>query len=178
MTRVARIAPFVGALGALMLGPVAEGTPSTGTSATRAAYSNSVTHICAGALLFAGAHEIGTRSGAIAVSRDIRATGTQRMRRVEAVPNPALLTRVVASWVALERRLVTMYATNYLRIWNEIEQANTARERATLPARLVPLIREPDALQQRARVLEHTLGVPDYTGGASTGTDPMVRDAR
>src|SRR4051812_5610023 len=57
-------------------------------------FSNRVSHICRGAVMFAGRHEIGTRAGAVAVSRDIRQTGAQRLRRVAAAPEPGSLAHV------------------------------------------------------------------------------------
>ena len=134
-------------------------------AAAPAGYSSAVTRICSGALLFNGRHEIGNRAGAIAVSRDIRATGNRRLRRVDAVPKPKLTTTTIVRWLGLERALVEMYSANYLRIWTEIERADTPRERAALPARLRKLIREPVALERKAHGLESALRVPDCTGG-------------
>jgi hypothetical protein len=138
-------------------------------SQTPAGYSRAVTHICAGALLFDGRHQIGTRAGAIAVSNDIRATGTRRLRRVDAIPRPASIATIAAQWIAVERRLVETYAATYLQIWDEIEHANSAAQRAALPHALHALIARPDNLQQRAAKLELRLDVPDCTGGGQPG---------
>ncbi len=134
-------------------------------SQTPAGYSRAVTHICAGALLFDGRHQIGTRAGAIAVSNDIRATGTRRLGRVAAVPRPGGTTALAVHWIAVERRLVETYAATYLQIWDEIERANSPAQRAALPRALRALIARPDNLQHQAGRLELLLRVPDCTGG-------------
>jgi hypothetical protein len=64
-----------------------------------------------GALLFDGHHQIGTLAGAIAVSRDIRATGARRLRRVDAIAKPVRTARLAIAWIGLERRLVKIYAS-------------------------------------------------------------------
>ena len=155
------------ALAVLFAGTVLlAGSPSAPVAPqTPAAYSRAVTEICAGALLFDGRHQIGTRAGAIAVSRDISATGGERLRRVDAVPKPASTARLAARWIAVERRLVQMYASTYLQIWSAIERAHSPRDHARLPALLQRLILRPDTLQRRAAELEQQLNVPDCTGG-------------
>src|SRR5436190_591780 len=83
-------------------------------------------------------------------------------------PAPLPLTRSFSQrlrWRRLERRLVDIYSTNYLRIWNAIQRADTRREQAELPRILRPLIEEPYPLQQRLAVLELELRLPDCTGG-------------
>jgi hypothetical protein len=132
---------------------------------TPAAYSRAVSRICIHPRLFTHKHEIGTRAGAIAVSRDIRATGHHRLRRVDAVAKPPRTAGNDRHWILVERKLVDMYATNYLRIWDEIERANTAAERARLPRVLHRLVHASDALKLRAGRLELKLSVPDCTGG-------------
>jgi hypothetical protein len=132
---------------------------------TAARYSRAITQICAGALLFDGRHQIGTRAGAIAVARDIRATGGSRLRRVDAVPEPASSVRLASRWIAVEWRLVKTYASTYLQIWYEIERANSAAQRAALPHALGTLLQRPDQLQYLAASLEQRLRVPDCTGG-------------
>ena len=134
-------------------------------SQTPAGYSRAVTQICAGALLFDGRHQIGTRAGAVAVANDIRATGTRRLGRVDAVTKPESNARLAADWIAVERRLVETYAASYLQIWDEIERANSAAQRAALPRALRALIGRPDKLQHEAGRLELRLRVPDCTGG-------------
>lgn len=135
------------------------------TGMTTAHYSRAVSRICAGARLFSHRHEIGTRAGAIAVSRDIRTTGHRRLRRVDAVTKPVKTALADARWIATERKLVDMYATNYFRIWQEIERADTPAEHAKLPAVLHRLVHEADSLKLRAGTFEATLSVPDCTGG-------------
>jgi len=130
-------------------------------------FSDRVGEICAGALLFQGRHEIGTRAGAIAVSRDIEDTGTRRLRRVAAVPQPSAQAAAVRRWLDVERRLVAMYSRNYLRIWDAIENADSPAKRALLPAQVHGLVHEPDPLKHRADVYELELDVPDCTGGGS-----------
>jgi hypothetical protein len=129
------------------------------------AFADRVSRICAGAVLFEGRHEIGTRAGAVAVSRDIRETGARRLRRVAAVPEPHLQAHVIKLWLEVERRLVAAYARDYLLIWGAIEDANSPAQRARLPARLHALLHDPDALKRLAGVYELRLGVPDCTGG-------------
>jgi hypothetical protein len=133
---------------------------------TPAGYSLAVQEICSGALLFDSPHQIGTRTGAIDVSNDIRATGGHRLQLVDAVPKPAATARVATRWIAVERRLVALYATNYLLIWDAIESADTPPELAGLPALVRPLLYGPDRLQGLAGRLEQSLNVPDCTGGA------------
>jgi hypothetical protein len=153
----------------LLVAVVAVSATSAGTlragTMTPAAYSRAVSRICAGAALFSHNHEIGTRAGAIAVSRDIRTTGHNRLRRVDAVTKPVKTAAKDTRWIATERKLVDMYARNYLRIWNQIERANTAAQRARLPRVLHGLVHAADALKLRAGKLELTLSVPDCTGG-------------
>jgi enoyl-CoA hydratase/carnithine racemase len=136
-----------------------------GAQQTATGYSSAVTRICSGAVLFAGRHRIGTRVGAVAVSRDIRATGAQRLRRVDAVPKPDKTAAVAARWIATERRLVATYARAYLQVWYAIERANTPAQRAKLPSVLDALVHTPDALEATAKQLEQRLHVPDCTGG-------------
>lgn len=153
-------------------------------SQTPADYSRTVGRICAGALLFDGRHSIGTRAGAVAVSRDIRATGGRRLRRVDAVPKPAGTARLAARWIAVERRLVEMYASTYLEIWDRIDRAHSPRDHARLPALLHALVRRPDPLQRRAAALELRLSVPDCTGGghgpveSAPGAPPLATAGR
>ena len=139
--------------------------PVIALSHTPAVYSRAVTGICAGALLFDRTHPSGTRAGAIAVSRDIRATGMRRLRRIEALPKPQRTARQDALWIRVERRLIEMYASDYLQIWDAIEAADTPAKRGALPAKLRALIDRPDRLQHQARALEQTLNLPDCTGG-------------
>lgn len=152
------------ALGAVVVA-VAAGHGSASGAGDRRLYAERVSTICSGALLFEGSHQIGTREGAIAVSRDIRETGTRRLRRVAAVPEPNAQSRFVRRWLKLERRIVAVYARNYLLIWDAIEQANGPAQRASLPARVHALLHEPDALKRQADIYAAKLRVPDCTGG-------------
>jgi hypothetical protein len=142
---------------------------AAGRATTRSAYSHAVGHICVGALLFDGRYAIGTRAGAIAVSNAIRRTGESRLRRVEALGTPLGETGLATRWISVERRLVDLYATNYLGIWFAIERAHTPQQRATLPDRVHRLIDRSRPLERRARRLEHRLNVPDCTGGIASG---------
>jgi hypothetical protein len=132
---------------------------------SRSSYSTAVARICAGSRLFAGRHEIGTRAGAIAVSKDIRRTGLNRLRRVDHIAKPRAAAMLDARWISQERQLVELYANTYLRIWYVIERYETPRLRATLPARLRALIDLPRPLEKKVRRLEERLNVPDCTGG-------------
>lgn len=132
---------------------------------TRAAYSRAVIRVCSGALLFEKEHEIGTRGGALGVSRDIRAAGDRRLRRVDQIPKPTGGVRLAIRWIEIEERLVHTYARTYLRIWYAIEHGRTATDRARLPTVLHQLVHAPDPLARQAATLEVRLGVPDCTGG-------------
>jgi hypothetical protein len=134
-------------------------------AANETEFAQRVTTICRGALLFDGEHAIGTRAGAIAVSRDIRRTGTRRLRRVAPVPEPRRQAPTIRQWLRIEHLLVVTYARDYLLIWDEIEKAQTPTQQAGLPARLHALVHEPDRLKRRADAYELRLGVPDCTGG-------------
>jgi hypothetical protein len=72
---------------------------------------------------------------------------------------------VIRRWLALERRLVAAYARDYLRIWDAIERAQTAAQRAHLPSNVDALVHETDGLKRRADTYEMRLDVPDCTGG-------------
>jgi hypothetical protein len=116
---------------------------------TPSGYSRAITRICRGARLFTGEHEIGTRAGAIAVSRDIRWTGRRRLRRVQAVPRPPGIAGTAARWIAVERQLDDMYSATYLLIWNQIERAYADGRRERLPLALHRLVERPDVLKLR-----------------------------
>jgi len=146
-------------------------SPSVET-ANKTEFSQRVTSICAGALLFDGEHAIGTRAGAIAVSRDIRRTGMRRLDRVAAVAEPTRQESMIRQWLRVQRLLVAAFARDYLRIWDEIESAHTRAQRTGLPARLDALVHEPDSLKRRADAYELRLGVPDCTGGGHLAPSP------
>jgi hypothetical protein len=139
---------------------------------SQSTYSNAVGRICAGSRLFSGRHETGTRAGAIAVSRDIRRTGLHRLRIVDGVAKPPATATLAVRWIGLERQLVELYATTYLRIWYAIERYDTPRQRASLPARLRVLIDLPRPLERKVQQLEERLLVPDCTGGISPNGVP------
>ena len=145
-----------GGLPGVRLGPAA--TPP-------AVYSRAVAHICSGALLFESRHAVGTKAGALAVARDIRASTRRRLARVEAISAPLGRERLVRRWIALERRLADMYATSWVRIFEVVDAADTPRERTREVPVLERLVHAPDVLRAAAVRLEHTLQVPDCTGG-------------
>jgi hypothetical protein len=130
-----------------------------------AEYSRAVTRVCAGALLFDHAHEMGTRADALAVARDIRASTARRLARVTALSVPPGLRRVSSAWISSQRRLAAVYARNWVRIYDAIDAARTPAQRAALPKRLEQLVHEPDSLRLAAGRLELELHVPDCTGG-------------
>jgi len=129
------------------------------------AWSNAVTRICTGALLFEGRHKMGTMAGAVAVARDIRSSTERRMRRVTRLHAPGPRQDRARRWVALERRLAAAYATSYVRIYQVIEAARTPRLRAQEPRKLGNVLHAPDRLNRAATRLERQLNVPDCTGG-------------
>lgn len=140
------------ALGAADDSPVAE-------------YSLEVTHICAGALLFEGEHEMGTRDDALEIADAIRASTARRLALVGAVSVPPELQRTSSRWVSSQRRLAYLYARLWVRIYDTIEAAHTRAQWSTLPGRLEKLVHAPDRLKSAAHRLELTLHVPDCTGG-------------
>jgi hypothetical protein len=135
------------------------------SSSAAVQYSRSITHICAGALLFDHAHHMGTRADALAVARDIRASTARRLAHVSAITAPARLQRISRRWIASQRRLAAMFARTWVRIYDTIDSARTPAQRATLARRLEPLVHAPDRLKLVAGRLELALRVPDCTGG-------------
>jgi hypothetical protein len=130
-----------------------------------AEYAGAVTQICAGALLFDHAHHMGTRSDALAVARDIRASTARRLARVTALPVPPELQRLSSRWISSERRLAASYARTWVRIYDAIDAARAPAQRATLAQHLEQLVHAPDRLRLAAGRLELQLHVPDCTGG-------------
>ena len=128
-------------------------------------YSLAVTGICIGALLFEGSHEMGTRSHALEIAEAIRASTAGRLARVTALSVPPELQDTSSRWVSSQRSLASLYARLWVRIYDTIDAAHTAAERATLGKRLKKLLHAPDALKRAARRLELELHVPDCTGG-------------
>jgi hypothetical protein len=144
-------------------------TPATG-GPSAVAYSDAVTRICTGALLFDHAHEIGTRAGAIAVAGDIRASTDRRLARIDALAAPPGLRQASSRWISSQRQLAASFARTWVRIFDTIAAVRTPAQRASLPQRLERLVHLPDPLKAAARRLEAELRVPDCTGG-----DPPAR---
>jgi len=144
-------------------------TPARAASANSAAeYSLAVTRICAGALLFDGAHEMGTRADALLIARDIRASTARRLASVTALSVPPELQYTSSRWISSQRRLASLYARTWVRIYDTIDAADAARtpaQRATLAESLKELVHAPDPLKLAAGRLELELHVPDCTGG-------------
>jgi hypothetical protein len=162
---VAAAAKVLVSLAVAVAAACATAMPSAAVAPAPSAWPDAVTGICAHALLFEGRHEIGTRAGAVAVARDIRASTSRRLRRIRTLPldppEPGLSTR----WLGLERRLAGVYARSYVRIYDVIAAAKTPRERARMPRALRSLLHAPDALRAITADLEQQLQVPDCTGG-------------
>jgi hypothetical protein len=144
--------------------------PSVAVAEGQAAWSRAVTGICANALLFEGRHEIGTRAGALAVARDIRASTARRVRHIRALPNRPPQQRLALRWLTLERRLAGVYASSYVRIYDAIAAARTASQRARLPGVLFRLLHMPDGVRTTAAGVGQKLHVPDCTGGGKPKT--------
>jgi len=142
---------------------VPAGRAASDDSAT--AYSRGVSRICAGALLFEQSHDLGTRAGALAIARDIRASTARRLARVTALSVPRELRRLNNRWVSSQRRLAASYARNWVRIYDAIEAAVTPAQNDALPSRLHRLVHAPDRLRLAAGRLALKLRVPDCTGG-------------
>jgi hypothetical protein len=141
---------------------VASAPAAEGTSASQ--YSAAVTRICAGALLFDHAHEVGTRADALAVAQDIEDSTARRLARVVAVPVPAALRRVSGRWVSSQRALAAVFARTWVQIYDAVAAAQTPAQQAALPRRLRELVHAPDPLRLIAGRLELELHVPDCTG--------------
>jgi hypothetical protein len=141
------------------------GSPGATGSSPAVAYSVAVTQICAGALLFDNSHQMGTRSDALSIADDIRASTARRLDHVTAVSVPPELHELNTRWIDSQRRLAALYATTWVRIYDTIDATHTPALRATLPKRLEKLVHAPDTLKSTARQLELDLHVPDCTGG-------------
>ena len=152
----------------------ATASPSAATPADAASWSDGVTQICAHALLFEGQHEIGTRAGAIAVARDIRASTARRLDRIRALQVPPPQPDLSLHWLDLEQRLADAYASSYVRIYNAIVAAVTRKQRARLPRVLDRLVHAPDALRDTATSLGGRLHVSDCTGGGTPNAPPQA----
>jgi hypothetical protein len=149
----------------LTAGVAASSTPSA--AATPSTWTRAVTGICAHALLFEGTHEIGTRAGAVAVARDIRASTGRRLQRIRALPLRPPHQRLSTRWLRLEQRLAAVYARSYLLIFDAIAAAKTPRQHAQLPSVLGRLLHAPDSLRATTTSVERRLRVPDCTGGGT-----------
>ena len=110
-------------------------------------------------------HEMGTRADALAVARDIRASTARRLARVTALSVPPELQHTSSRWISSQRRLASLYARTWVRIYDTIDAARTPAQRATLAERLEKLVHAPDPLKLAAGRLELELHVPDCTGG-------------
>jgi hypothetical protein len=139
--------------------------PAAPGSSAAAEYSLAVTRICAGALLFDGSHRMGTRSDALSIARDIRASTARRLARVTALPVPLELQHMSSLWISSQRRLASLYAQTWVRIYDAIDAARTPTQQASLAERLEELVHAPDPLKLAAGRLELELRVPDCTGG-------------
>jgi hypothetical protein len=128
-------------------------------------YSAAVTRICAGALLFDHAHKMGTRADALSVARDIRASTARRLALVTDLSVPPEFQRFSSRWISSQRRLASLYARTWVRIYDTIDAARTEAQTATLAERLEKLIHAPDQLKLAAGRLDLELHVPDCTGG-------------
>ncbi len=132
---------------------------------TPAGYSRAVVQICAGALLFDKPHQMGTRSDALSIADDIRASTARRLDLVTAVSVPPELQDISARWIDSQRRLAALYATTWVRIYDTIDAAHTSAQRTTLAKRLEKLVHAPDPLKRAAGLLELELPIPYCTGG-------------
>jgi len=165
MSAASRFAAALAVAGAGSLLALGLGRHASAPDETPAAWSRAAARICAHALLFEGRHEIGTRAGAIAVARDIRASTEERLARIAALPPAPDERDLERRWVTLERRLATAYAVSYVRIFTVIAAARTPAERAREPRLLEALVHAPDAVRREAAQLEQRLGIHDCTGG-------------
>jgi hypothetical protein len=128
-------------------------------------YTRGVWRVCGGALLFDHPHDMGTRANALSVARDIRASTARRLARVTALSVPGELRRLNSRWISSQRRLASLYARLWVRIFDTIDAARTPAQKAPLPEQLKALVHAPDPLKLAAGRLELQLHVPDCTGG-------------
>ena len=108
---------------------------------------------------------MGTRSDALEIATAIRASTAGRLVRVTALSVPPELQQTSSRWILSQRRLASLYARLWVRIYDTIEAARTRAQRATLPKRLWKLVHAPDHLKLAAGRLGLKLHVPDCTGG-------------
>ena len=128
-------------------------------------YSLAVSQICAGALLFEGTHEMGTRADALEIADAIRASTAGRLAHIATLSVPSELQRTSSRWISSQHRLAELYARLWVRIYDTIDAARTPAQRAKLPKRLDRLVQLPNRLKAIAGRLELRLHVPDCTGG-------------
>jgi hypothetical protein len=145
---------------AMVVSATAKSAPATST-----VWSRAVAQICAHPRLFEHRHQIGTHEGALAVARDIRSSTERRLARVVAIPVDPPQAKLTTRWLSVERRLAATYARSYVRIFEVIDGAKTAEQRAREPQLLRRLLHAPDQLGRRAARIELSLQVPDCTGG-------------
>lgn len=156
------IATILAGAAALAIVPPTTAAPGDGVATP---WSQAVTGICQHALLFENHHEIGTRAGAVAVARDIRASTDRRLGRIAALPVGPTQPLVAARWQGVEHELALVYARTYLRIFEVIDAARTPAQRARELRLLAKLMHAPDRLGREAVQLQAALAVPDCTGG-------------
>ncbi len=68
-------------------------------------------------------------------------------------------------WILSQRRLASLYARLWVRIYDTIDAARTPAQLTTLAKHLQRLVHAPDRLKSAAGRLELKLHVPDCTGG-------------
>jgi hypothetical protein len=160
-----RTLPIVICTALVVSGLAAGSARANSRSSPASAYSAAVARICAGALLFDGAHEMGTRADALAIARDIKAATAGRLARVTALAVPPGLEAVNSRWISSQRRLASLYAQLWVQIYDTIDGADTPVPQGDLAARIEKLVHTPDTIRAAAGRLELELNVPDCTGG-------------
>lgn len=150
---------------AIALALLVLGNDQSATAAGETEWSQGVTRICAHALLFEGTHESGTRAGAVAVARDIRASTQRRLGRIRALEVSPPQRLLASRWLRLEGRLAATYASSYVRIYEAIAAVKSQAQLERLPLVLRRLLDAPDGLRRRTASIELRLHVPDCTGG-------------
>jgi hypothetical protein len=140
-------------------------TSAAAGSSPAAEYSSAVMQICAGALLFDHSHSMGTRSDALAVAQDIRASTARRLDRITALSVPLELKPTAVRWISSQRQLAALFARTWVRIYDAIDAAHTPEQMAALTEHLEQLVNAPARLRLAAGRLELKLHVPDCTGG-------------
>jgi hypothetical protein len=108
---------------------------------------------------------MGTRADALSIADDIRASTARRLARVTALSVPPDLDLISSRWISSQRRLASLYAQLWVRIYDTIDAARTPAQQTVLATRLAGLVHAPDKLKLAAERLELQLHVPDCTGG-------------